>query len=290
MASEWNGPIIDEFTFDDPTIFGSPTITGPIIPVEPEEPATLEGVMDNDHGEWFGLDFWNGGGQPRQLRELTKGDWRPTRMRFEGLWTEEELPSIWYETRYKSLFRQTRKFVLEYFGYGDLPATLAAGEGVPGLVWLEGGSSKHFRCFVKKVAKQDNNAGGWDALLVNRRKREWLLTGVIGKALETCVFEDLLFGADEGQKKMLEAQDECTLEFEGEKTYSVDWRNILPIWNSECHLTQHRIPAHHAALSKRPRHPRRQQPDPGLLALCRRARPAAHSTAASHDPHDGQVL
>ncbi|KAK4105689.1 hypothetical protein N658DRAFT_492173 [Parathielavia hyrcaniae] len=39
--------------------------------------------------------------------------------------------------------------------------------------------------------------------------------GVLGKALEMGVFDDLLFGADEVQKKMLEAQDECTLNFEG---------------------------------------------------------------------------
>ncbi len=210
--------------------FDDPTLGNPIIPVEPEEreePATLDGVMDNDRGEWFGWNFWNGGGQPRQLRELTKGDWRPTRMTFAGRWMEKELSTEWYETLYRDLFRQTRKFVMEYFGYGDLPTTLAAGEGGSGSVWLEGGSSKHFRCFVKKVAKQDNNAGGWDALLVDRRKREWLLTGVVGKALETCVFEDLLFGADEGQKKMLEAQDECTLDLEGEKFCSVERRNII---------------------------------------------------------------
>ncbi len=217
------------FRRDEPAIFDNPNFTGntfdgpafngPIIPVEPEEPdnpATLEGVMDNDRGEWFGWDFWNGGGQPRHIQELTKGDWRPTRMRFDERWAAGEIPNHWYENRYRNLFRLARKFAVENFGYGDLPTPLAAGEGGSGFVWLEG-TSKHFRCFVKKIAKQDKNAGGWDELLVKRRNREWLLTGVIGKVLETCVFEDLLFGADEGAKEMLEAQDECTLEFEGEK-------------------------------------------------------------------------
>jgi hypothetical protein len=70
--------------------------------------------------------------------------------------------------------------------------------------------------FVEKVAMQDNNAGGWDALLTKKVMRECLVTGVIGKVLETAVFDELLFGADAVQKRMLEAQDECTLQFEGE--------------------------------------------------------------------------
>jgi len=38
---------------------------------------------------------------------------------------------------------------------------------------------------------------------------------MLGKALERWVFDELLFGADGCQKKILEAQDECLIQFEG---------------------------------------------------------------------------
>jgi hypothetical protein len=136
---------------------------------------------------------------------------------------EDDLPSEWYEDVYTHLYGRVRSLVREYFGYGDLPVVVAAAGGQGGRgggggeVWLDGGFSKQFMWFVQKVAMQDNNlAGGWDDLLVRRPLREYLATGVIAKALETCVFDDLLFGADKDQKGMLEAQDRCTLELEGQ--------------------------------------------------------------------------
>ncbi|KAH6650943.1 hypothetical protein F5144DRAFT_524485 [Chaetomium tenue] len=132
----------------------------------------------------------------------------------------------WYNRRARVLgIRESlvREFAEEYFGLGDMPAARGAAPGSglwggweeQGLVWLEGGFSEQFLWFVGQVAMQDNNAGGWDALLTKRAHRECLVTGVIGKVLEMAVFDDLLFGADKTQKSMLEAQDECTLEFEG---------------------------------------------------------------------------
>ncbi|EAQ93472.1 hypothetical protein CHGG_01707 [Chaetomium globosum CBS 148.51] len=132
----------------------------------------------------------------------------------------------WYNRRARVLGipgERVREFAEGYFGLGDMPAARGAAPGSglwgdweeQGLVWLEGGFSEQFLWFVGQVAMQDNNAGGWDALLTKRAHRECLVTGVIGKVLEMAVFDDLLFGADKTQKSMLEAQDECTLEFEG---------------------------------------------------------------------------
>ncbi|KAK4032630.1 hypothetical protein C8A01DRAFT_50618 [Parachaetomium inaequale] len=171
---------------------------------------------------WPGWVEWlvAGGGMgaaPRRrgLGELTSGEWRPTRTRFDVRWPEGELPSDWYEMVYLHMFVKVGELVRGYFGYGDVPGSEVGGGGREGRVWLEAGFSEQFMWFVEKVAMQDNNAGGWDALLTKKVLRECLVTGVIGKVLETAVFDELLFGADEVQKRMLEAQDECTLQFEG---------------------------------------------------------------------------
>lgn len=165
-----------------------------------------EGWFRGSDGRW-----WQG--PPRVLEVLTNGEWRPTRTRFELRWPDGEADSVWYENMYSHLYLRASGVAKEFFGYGDLPAS--AGGGGKGLVWLDAGFSTEFMWFVEQVAMQDNRAGGWDELLVKQLHRTCLVTGVIGKALETCVFDDLLFGADETQKKMLEGQDECTLDLEG---------------------------------------------------------------------------
>jgi hypothetical protein len=132
--------------------------------------------------------------------------------------------SAWFEMVYAHLFERTREFAEGYFGLGNMPAAGGAAPGSEpwggwegkGVVWLEAGFSEQFLWFVEQVAMQDNNAGGWDVLLTKKTHRECLVTGVIGKVLQMAVFDDLLFGADKTQKTMLEAQDECTLQFEGE--------------------------------------------------------------------------
>lgn len=66
------------------------------------------------------------------------------------------------------------------------------------------------------VARQDNHApGGWDDLLVQRTHREYVITGVIGKVLDKYVWEELLFGATEAQKDLLEKEDRLTADLDG---------------------------------------------------------------------------
>jgi hypothetical protein len=176
-------------------------------------PASSGGADAGGISSWFGRT--GGWWRDRRLEELTRGEWRPVRPRFGGHWPAGEIESDWYERVYTHLYTKVGEFVREYFGYGDLPVS----SGVAGereLVWLESGFSEQFLWFVEKVAIQDNAAGGWDVLLVERRYRECLVSGVLAKSLEASVFDDLLFGADEVQKNMLKAQDECTLEYDGE--------------------------------------------------------------------------
>ncbi|KAK4129417.1 hypothetical protein N657DRAFT_677040 [Parathielavia appendiculata] len=144
-----------------------------------------DGIVGTGGGSSWWLS-WLGWGSRRRLEELTSVGWRPVRLRFDVRWSDGELETDWYEVLYKHLYTKVGKFAKEYFGYGDLPVSEVTDEE-------EG---------------PDNNAVGWDALLIKGALRH-------GKALEMVVFDDLLFGADEVQKNMLVAQDECTLNFEG---------------------------------------------------------------------------
>ncbi|KXX80163.1 hypothetical protein MMYC01_204136 [Madurella mycetomatis] len=101
--------------------------------------------------------------------------------------------------------------------------------------------------FAKRVAKQDNHVGGWDVLLKMEKHRRYLVIDVIGKVLEMCVFDELLFSAEGEQKEMLEAQDRCTFDMEGECplvplgfyriadrfTYSLDYMSIAIRWSRD---------------------------------------------------------
>jgi hypothetical protein len=168
-------------------------------------------------------------------------------MAFDVHWPKDELGSGWFEKVYTRLYVRVRQFVTEYFGYGDVPVTGTADDAPEkGFIWLEARFSEQLMWFVEEVAMQDNNAvGGWDDLLVKRLLRECLVTGVIGKVLETSVFDDLLFGADKTQKDMLEAQDKCTLELEG------TW---FPWWIMDAELTRCRLSTHPTAVSLRSHH------------------------------------
>jgi hypothetical protein len=191
---------------------------------EPEPHPDLAPLSEGPNSwlSWPSWDFVSG--ESRDLAGLAADGWYPTRTRFDHPWRKAEYETEWYEAMYWNLFVRVREFVEEYFGCGDIPGVpivppVGGGGGggeERGFPWLEGGFSKEFMWFVEKVAIQDNNAGGWDALLRRGVMRECLVTGIIAKLLETSVFDELLFGADQTQKTMLESQDECTLQHEGE--------------------------------------------------------------------------
>lgn len=157
----------------------------------------------------------------RRLAELTSGGWQPTRVRFElKRWPADDsgagMESAWFQELYKHIYVRTRDFAAEYFGYGDIGSATGRLLAPRERVWLEWGASRELRWYAQRVAKQDCHAGGWDALLMREKHRRYLVTGVIGKVLEICVFEELLFGAAEDQREMLEAQDLATLNLDGE--------------------------------------------------------------------------
>jgi hypothetical protein len=100
--------------------------------------------------------------------------------------------------------------VTEYFGYGNLE--------VPGgrKAWKMAGMGEAFLHYAQLVARQDNNAGGWEVVMREKARRVYLVMGVLTRVLQTEVFDEYLFGVDKKTREMLKAQDKLTVASEGE--------------------------------------------------------------------------
>lgn len=154
----------------------------------------------------------------RSMEELRRRDgstWRPARMMLRKRWQAEDPDPKWFENIYSHLYHRVSRFAGDYFGYEDLPGHAWWVTRVRKSVWLTG-FSKEFKQYTEAVARQDNNVGGWDDLLFSQARRKYLVAGIIGRVLYDNVWESLLFGATEAQKKMLEGQDKLTVGLDGE--------------------------------------------------------------------------
>ncbi|KAK0731391.1 hypothetical protein B0H67DRAFT_549168 [Lasiosphaeris hirsuta] len=180
---------------------------------------------------------WPDHGQ-RDLRDLTSGSWRPTRLGFHIEWPADELGTLWYEMVIVHLFLRVSVFANTYFGFSDITEPVSGfaenptKDGIPRL-WNEGRFSKEFRHYASLVARQDNNSGGWDVLLSQAVHRKYLVTGIIARVLQAMVFDELLFGADSMQLTMFDAQDKALLEVEGYRRTNLRARTVRAILGSD---------------------------------------------------------
>jgi hypothetical protein len=142
------------------------------------------------------------------LQELDVANWEPGRLGWLRMWRPDEVESEWIQRFYSHLFLRLNEFVSVNFGHGNVDTT-----GAP--IWATGGFSKHFVHYAQLVARQDNHTGGWDWLLHSGRQRVYLIVGIIGRMLQTHVFDDLLFGGEDSAKAILQSQDEGLLTVEG---------------------------------------------------------------------------
>ena len=146
----------------------------------------------------------------RSLEQLARQP--PSRMRFAMAWPrDKELPSAWFEILYTHLYARTFQLAERYFTYKHIPF-------VPqwDSLWVREDFSPQFVYYAGLVARGDAKTGGWETVLRKSYYRQYLIMGIIGKVLETSVFNELLFGADDSQATLLKAQDEATLHLEGE--------------------------------------------------------------------------
>ncbi|KAM7188748.1 hypothetical protein V8F20_010465 [Naviculisporaceae sp. PSN 640] len=178
----------------------------------------LPGYVPRDIGEERPL-FWDGKGK-RTLDELKsrnsdglEGWWRPIRPTPRVAWPGGKIKTEWYENMYTSLYLRTKKFVDDYFGYGQLPRARKI-HGIEYSLWLE--IPEKLRRYIALVARQDNTLPwGWDDLLMQRVHREYVIQGVIGKIFERYIWDELLFGANERQLELLEKEDRMTVDLGG---------------------------------------------------------------------------
>ncbi|KAJ4388351.1 hypothetical protein N0V85_007649, partial [Neurospora sp. IMI 360204] len=158
---------------------------------------------------------------PRQVVTIRESGWRPTQLGFDHIrWPtdkEKEFQSDWYGILWYDLMQRVYRWAEKYFDNEGSDVKLAAKSVKDWTnLWKQAGVSDQFVHYASLVARQDNNhPAGWDVLLAKGRYRKFLMVAVLVRLLQEQVFDELLFGADRGTKRMLEAQDECYDEMDG---------------------------------------------------------------------------
>lgn len=148
---------------------------------------------------------------------LELGEFRPDRLSFQSIEPDTELDDEWYELVTLSLFLRAHSFSKRVCDNADhVPGDWTTNP------WLED-FSDDFVLYAAQVSRGDPLRGGWDALLRGSAERTYLVTGIIAMVLDTHVFSQLLFGANEEQRQMLKSQDVATINFDGE--VDISWSN-----------------------------------------------------------------
>ncbi|KAK1828547.1 hypothetical protein QBC39DRAFT_264946 [Podospora conica] len=160
------------------------------------------------------------------LQELDLANWEPDRLGWSRKWRPDEVESEWVQRFYSHLFLRLKEFVTVNFGLGDL-------EDMDPPVWVTRDFSQHLVHYAQIVARQDNRVGGWDELLYSNRPRQYLIMGIIGRMLQTHVFDELLFGGDYSAKAILRTQDQGLVTLEGFQRTDLRGRTVKAILGEE---------------------------------------------------------
>ncbi|KAI9744442.1 MAG: hypothetical protein M1818_001971 [Claussenomyces sp. TS43310] len=109
-----------------------------------------------------------------------------------------------YEHKVTQLYRQIETVAEVYFG---LPTPdgyeIDRQDNNP---WLQD-LPVEFMNYAELVAEPDWHSGGWTRLMCDVSQRKFLIIGILARILESKVFSELLFGADEYQTAMLETME-----------------------------------------------------------------------------------
>ncbi|KAM7224384.1 hypothetical protein V8F06_000165, partial [Rhypophila decipiens] len=164
----------------------------------------------------------------RSLDELKLADgtswWRPVRPTSRTVWPASEISMEWYTQNYNALYLRTKDFVREYFGIRNIVLTESP--------WL--GMTKSLRKYVALIARQDNAPGrGWDYMLSDTQMRQFIVTGVIARVFDKFIWQDLLFGATEAQRDVLEKQDRLTAGLDGYPRTAIRADNIRALMGGD---------------------------------------------------------
>ncbi|KEY68387.1 hypothetical protein S7711_01164 [Stachybotrys chartarum IBT 7711] len=108
--------------------------------------------------------------------------------------------------KFNRLLWSVRTFVEDSFGTVELHARTSP--------WKTK-YPEDFYAFIMTVAREDEQAGGWDKLLTNGKERNMLLTAVVMKILGLEVLDSLLFGASKAHLEDLHQLDKKDIATEG---------------------------------------------------------------------------
>lgn len=155
----------------------------------------------------------------RKLSDL-KG-FRPTQLRFLLSHPKDEEKDGWFEEHFRDLYARVNNFATVHFGLMKTPTNYRKS------AWVHNFSSE-FIDYASAISRQDPVVGGWEGMMRDETTRAYLCMGIIAKVLENHVFSELLFGADEEQKKALKGHDEDTLDSDG-MTYHLQLNFKMPL-------------------------------------------------------------
>ncbi|KAH9903844.1 hypothetical protein F4778DRAFT_790927 [Xylariomycetidae sp. FL2044] len=173
-------------------------------------------------------------------------DARPSRIDFREWFGTPGHPSVTegycdgtLRKMYVTLYQKTTEFSERWFGGVDLNSEASIRpEDSPWQVR----QFDQFIEYTRLVAHADKGHAEWRDILGHPRQRRWLMAGMLAQVMEKKIFNQLLFGADDGLKKILDKLDMDTLASEGHsrkieraaKVQSHMGSNLLPFqfWDS----------------------------------------------------------
>jgi hypothetical protein len=102
----------------------------------------------------------------------------------------------WFCKQFDALYDKVVNFVDRFF----CSPAVSLESVTPWLIKMP----REFLKYTEMIAEADENSGGWNKILSERDQRRHLLVGILVRILEVKIFGELLFGASEAQKTVLQ--------------------------------------------------------------------------------------
>ncbi|KAI0020766.1 hypothetical protein F4780DRAFT_791379 [Xylariomycetidae sp. FL0641] len=137
----------------------------------------------------------------------TRQDASPSCLDFEQIFGQSEHPNDYTDNHYRRIYRtlleKTVEFVDLWFG-GDID--LDKLEPKPASGW-EIRMTAQFVEYARLVAHEDRPRACWKDIMNKPRERKWLIVGILGQIYQKRIWTELLFGAPDWYKGMLQRED-----------------------------------------------------------------------------------
>ena len=137
-------------------------------------------------------------GQAARAIVTTTKEFLPQRT-FWPLHPSVEQTDEWWIQQIRHLYITIGDFADKYYCSTSVLYSKDPNEPAPLDTWTNANTSVQLRRYISMVAEPDPTDGDWEALIMDRAQRKYLIMGVLARVLEAHVWAQLLFGADKDQ-------------------------------------------------------------------------------------------